>query len=1820
MDEYRKINLDCFHHRSSSAKNIKGNNSKKNSNKEFTKVNTLGTTNTSGTQPIIIYKKQLNNHNNNIKQIKLTGNKDTYINDGGLKKKLERFNSGHSYSIPNKKPSSTKKGKKTKKFYPTKKKLLKSSTQEKLFSQTMIGSFKRPNIPKKEKDKKNKSKNNQITSYANENKEKNKENKKINKSLKNQPKNLSENNVNNKNDKNDLDNKKLDEKKLERMNKLVENAVVYEMRKNQLETEKKQASLKDKITYRKRGYLESNGIETTWTIEEVQEYDLNEKNNEKEEKKEKEKNENNNIFGNINFNEEKKDSKGKLKKKPKSEINSNSHTINVASSNYINNNYNNYNNLLNSNEEEQLTLDITKKRKKQLKPPVKSFEFIQKIQREQRKLPIHIEAGSNHNKRQLNKNLSTSSKINDSFRHKSSKIKPNENNKVNSSENNIFDLNEPKTKKYTTIQFQEKDTENSEDFPFAKKKNFRKSEELNEFIRKKKMKSRKEEENKEYEKKKKLFEIFKNLSNLKDSYNNSNNITNVNNSISIFKKRNRKNLLRHKEINDYYIGTDSSRNSSTILDLNEYYLNILESQQLLVNSGLNKISDLSLNNDKNENNKINDMYFEENNNNTNNNNNFIYGNYNNEELKQINNILKNSNNQSEPIDYINNNEIDIQINDTTKKVNDTSAKNNLEEENKNNNNTDNKNKNNEKINIYRNKTSNEHEKKIKEKKLEKINLDSINNNKIINNNNNTSSELNTKEKDLPSLPHSFSINSNPNKKVEIEIQPCAVLNLVEIIRLIYQRKVFFKLCQLYINHSFSQRYIIAFSYFVAICKQYPFKVIEDYCNYKTYYYAFRQLFRPFIRKNYKKFLNNCISVTKICYFVELLSRMFKFKSMERIYIFSQLKEENDQLKSICAIIKKIVSTLIKPHLKKYFQELCNKIKKNKIKEKEKEKENGIGKEKENNKEKSQDKNKDKDKGKNKENDKDKDKPSLNIDIDAFELSPFLLKKKNNSTRINSFMYESFDSKSNYSVHPNSVDNDVLHQLQNYLMDNNKVNKMEKRKFYKNLKDNFLCDDDSNKSQENLYHPKRNNNVKINFLNPQNINENNKKNNQKKDNNINNSNNNNNDEIKNKNNLKLDIKNEETNIFSPLNKNNINNNDKKDENKNNKNEQKIKIEKIRIIKSNNPDSNSNSNNENNLEQNNIKEDEKNIDKNSENGNLIKKDSENFSERQFESDISADRDICQNIIWEYALTPKTLSLNNEIKNENINEEINFNDEPKKDENGLKNEKPIKNEKKEENDKNGENKNNQEGPNQIINEEKIEPPEKEKEKEENHLKENDKIKEKEKEIEENFEFEEILLSDIDDKNKDIKNNKNNGEKNNKNEKNENIMNDNENPINVNEKENKNKKKEVTLVLRQFSLIDQEEKKDNIIMNNKKEIAKIDLPDKFYDDLTEEIIKEIIQTEIIKKDSKLLPIKTYKNEKIDLNLSNNFLNNSGSLNYKENILRDNSIPTQNSLLNRDNSFPNFYLNDSMMSSISASSIFNRTVKDKKKEKSLLLYLKKVAPILIKFIQEEIYIKYSRIYENISMPLKNNSKEIMVALELQNGEMIRENYKRNCYREEIKDIIDKEKILKRIEPINKEIRYNDNIFDDNYYDKMLNECIIDTAIEIIKKERKYGEDGEPLPWGGRTRELIYKYEKNNPKKLIDFVTEQLINILNTKIGLINTNYEYLTQDQINMEKEKRLIKTLKEELKEREEHWNNLEIEETQLKIEITEMINEQLYNEVMEILEHIALSRKKPELYQYKSIFVCEEIPKLSFQQNTSDNRASGYNGEENDLINIE
>ncbi len=399
---------------------------------------------------------------------------------------------------------------------------------------------------------------------------------------------------------------------------------------------------------------------------------------------------------------------------------------------------------------------------------------------------------------------------------------------------------------------------------------------------------------------------------------------------------------------------------------------------------------------------------------------------------------------------------------------------------------------------------------------------------------------------------------------------------------------------------------------------------------------------------------------------------------------------------------------------------------------------------------------------------------------------------------------------------------------------------------------------------------------------------------------------------------------------------------------------------------------------------------------------------------------------------------------------------------------------------------------------------------------------------------------------------------------------------------------------------------------------------PSKFTEDLVQEIVNNIIFSEIKSTKIKLLPNKKYKFEKFQKK-SPNFNNN-------------NSSQSNNSLANSCNSAGNirdshhsrsslsqislhedlFSLNDSLNSNYSVYSVFNKTIKDKKKEHSLNLYFNKICPKLISYLHSEIIKKYPKIYSNISVEKKNDSEKLMISLVLQDAQMLRNNYRKITYKESLEKILDQKEILKNFAQINKKIRQDDNITTDNYYDNMLNECILETALELIEKERYYGETGNPLKWSYRTRDIKFKYEKNDAKKFADYICKNILKIIHNRIGLLNDNYSYLNQDEINYEREKRLLDTIKRDLNQSEYQWKNLEMEETQLKVESAEIILDQLYNEVIEILEHIQYNRISPELYQNKSIYACEEIPKLSFQQTTTED-VGMPEGEENDMLNI-
>ena len=292
-----------------------------------------------------------------------------------------------------------------------------------------------------------------------------------------------------------------------------------------------------------------------------------------------------------------------------------------------------------------------------------------------------------------------------------------------------------------------------------------------------------------------------------------------------------------------------------------------------------------------------------------------------------------------------------------------------------------------------------------------------------NSENETNSNLTSKEENLPSLSHTYISDIN-NEKIIIGIEPRLILNLVEIIKLLIQRKIFYKLYEIYVNEAISQRYSIAFAFFVAICKQYSFRKIEEFYNYKTYYYAFLQLFKPFIKRNFRFFINCCFTKKKIEYFVELLSRMFKFKAMEKIYIYCQIID-GDEEAAFKLIITKIMKTIMKPKLREAFNNFITNLR---LPDKEK---NNI-----------RNNNDNKNINLNNINSNIITPKILNEGKNSEKNSPYFSYEKTNINKkpehfikMNSYIYESLESsKSSFTVEPNSVDNEKLHKLHIMLLE------------------------------------------------------------------------------------------------------------------------------------------------------------------------------------------------------------------------------------------------------------------------------------------------------------------------------------------------------------------------------------------------------------------------------------------------------------------------------------------------------------------------------------------------------------------------------------------------------------------------------------------------------------------------------------------------------------------------------------------------------------------------------------------------------------------
>ena len=413
----------------------------------------------------------------------------------------------------------------------------------------------------------------------------------------------------------------------------------------------------------------------------------------------------------------------------------------------------------------------------------------------------------------------------------------------------------------------------------------------------------------------------------------------------------------------------------------------------------------------------------------------------------------------------------------------------------------------------------------------------------------------------------------------------------------------------------------------------------------------------------------------------------------------------------------------------------------------------------------------------------------------------------------------------------------------------------------------------------------------------------------------------------------------------------------------------------------------------------------------------------------------------------------------------------------------------------------------------------------------------------------------------------------------------------INENQKENinesaKTKNEDIINVIE--NAYNNDNDKDQNLEKLKELSPKIIDKNKFADDITEYIISNLLLNKEIKSpESKLIPLKSGDfnyNKYNDFNLQSLTMNNSSDLNsHMDNL----------SLLSLSEYSPNNsqILEKSMILQYSISSEFNKTIKERKNILETNLYNSCIINKLILLICQEIKNNYARIYDNISIPYKANYEQVIVASYLQDNELLNKSYKELKVKEDLKNILDKNRIIEKFNSMNRKIRKLKGLEENNDYDNIVNKCIVDATIEIINKERPYGESGEPFPFSKREREINFKYNRNDPKPLMRHVYKSLKEMLFGKGNVIKENSPIFDKN------DPFLMNIFKKEMGN-ENIWNELEIQEEQVKSLASSIIFDQLVNEVIEILEHVQLNRKKPELYQNKSIYACDEIPRLSFQ----------------------
>ena len=153
----------------------------------------------------------------------------------------------------------------------------------------------------------------------------------------------------------------------------------------------------------------------------------------------------------------------------------------------------------------------------------------------------------------------------------------------------------------------------------------------------------------------------------------------------------------------------------------------------------------------------------------------------------------------------------------------------------------------------------------------------------------------------------------------------------------------------------------------------------------------------------------------------------------------------------------------------------------------------------------------------------------------------------------------------------------------------------------------------------------------------------------------------------------------------------------------------------------------------------------------------------------------------------------------------------------------------------------------------------------------------------------------------------------------------------------------------------------------------------------------------------------------------------------------------------------------------------------------------------------------------------------------------------------------------------------------EHIHNKALFDCVNESLIQF----RPYTRDGEPAPWSHKKRKLQHKpvKEKIDLKKMFEIVRHDLFRWNIMQAGTLPRK-EFIFANVFDEElfaeiREKKLATLLATEVVENENKWLNYDFEEAQVKIDIGDMILEQLVSEGIAIMNLIDTTEHKKSIY---------------------------------------